>query len=154
MILRIQTLYLFLVVATMGLLFLVPVAYFETELNGLSFSLSGFSNPELLSGENTPPWWIPGIIAVLSAIFALVSLVLFKKRLLQIRINRYVLMLNILLIASIFYITDRTSILEIVSKYSYSPWAYISLLPPVLVFLATAGIKRDEKRVRAADRIR
>ncbi len=154
MIMRIQTLYLLAVVVIMGLLSLFPIAYFETTLNGLSFSLAGFSNPDMLSGLDVPPWWIPGIVALLAAAFSIISILMYKKRLMQIRINRYILMLNILLIASIFYIADRTAALEMVTKHAYSLGAYLSLAPPVLVYLATAGIRRDEKRVRAADRLR
>ncbi|MDD4215531.1 MAG: DUF4293 domain-containing protein [Bacteroidales bacterium] len=160
MIQRIQSLFLLLAVAAYVLLFFFPFAEYRTDDMVYTFSLLG------ITGGNSNST-IPLMIAVcVLAITCFVTIFLYKKRLIQIKITAITLLAHIGFIAALFY-SAETVIAHSISKTmtetlsatteiipEYKAGMYIALLPVVFLVLAHRFIRKDEKMVRAADRLR
>lgn len=147
MIQRIQSLYLLLVIIAYILLFFFPIATYTTLESSFRFSLLE------ITGANSNSS-IPLMVAViLLAITVLVTIFLFKKRLLQIKITAILLLAHIGFVAALFYVAD-----SLTKKFGadavYQSGAYIALIPLVFVVLANRAIRKDEKMVRSTDRLR
>ena len=78
----------------------------------------------------------------------------FKKRKLQIKVAQGALLLQLAAIAAIFYYVNEMSKIAEFVPVSYSPILIILLINVVVYFLAIRGIKKDDKLVRSADRLR
>ena len=149
MIQRIQSLYLLLVIIAYTLLFFFPIATYTamssdnlTEIT-TRFSLLGITN----ANSNST---IPLMVAViLLAIAALVTIFLYKKRLLQIKITAIVLLAHMGLVVALFYSGGKIGV-----NPAYDAGMYIALIPLVFLVLANRAIRRDEKMVRSTDRLR
>lgn len=151
---RIQTLYLLLVVVISAALFLLPVAQFNVYGFAVKLFITGIkadaAATSLIQVSNLPilVLIIPIIAGSLAVIF------LYKKRMLQIRINRILFLLIIMFIVVLFLITDtirqRTGI---AIQYNYF-FAALLLVMLVCNFLASRAIKKDEDLVKSADRLR
>lgn len=101
-------------------------------------------------------------IAVLwfvSAILSIVTIFLFKNRQTQIRLNgiNMLVMLAALVVMLYIYpnlVFEKADWFENGMVVNFNYWTLMSLIPAVALFLANRAIKKDEKRVRAADRLR
>ena len=147
MIQRIQSLYLLLVVIAYALLFFFPIATYSTIDTFFSFSLLE------ITGANSNSS-VPLMAAViLLALAVLLTIFLYKKRMLQIRITAIVLLAHLGFVAALFYVADSLS-----KKFGpdavYQTGAYIALIPLVFLVLANRAIRKDEKMVRSVDRLR
>lgn len=93
------------------------------------------------------------IILLLAVILPFVAIFSFKNRRKQIRWTNYACIANALLLLVVAYQTY-----DLASAQSFSARPDVCILLPVLAIVATLmarrGIRRDEARVRAADRIR
>lgn len=150
MIQRIQTLYLFLVVVLGTLLcFFSPVQFLMPE---------GTDYIALMPFDK----WAIATITVAIPTLALVNIFLFRRRLLQSRLN----IMNVVLCLG-YYAMLALYIAFIVQGYEpladntlsgaewyLSVWAAIPLVNIVLIMMATRRILKDEALVRAADRLR
>ena len=150
MIQRIQTLYLLLVVILGTFLcFFSPVQFLMPE---------GTEYIPLMSFDK----WALGVITLAIPLFALVNIFLFKKRLLQARLNimNVVLCLGYYAMLALYvaYIVKGRELLADTSlqgaDWYLSVWAAIPLVNIVLTMMATRRILKDEALVRAADRWR
>ena len=150
MIQRIQTLYLLLVVVLGTLLCL--------------FSPMQFLLPEGTEyvSLNVLDKWPMAVMTIASPVLALVTIFLFKRRLLQARFN----VMNVILCLG-FYVLLALYTAYVVKGYEtigeislagadwyISVWAAIPLVNIVLLMMATRRILKDEALVRAADRLR
>ena len=101
MIQRIQSLYLLLVVALMSVTFFTPIAMF-TVASGEVFTLSAFTLSSALQSQST--LWL-GILLSLATAIPLVTLFLFKNRMLQVRLCavEIVLLLGCLVFMAIYF---------------------------------------------------
>ncbi len=151
---RIQTLFIFCVLLCAIGLFFLPIANFSSELAMFDIGVLGLSgNPYLQSNleVNTMP-----LIIVLSAmaVFALAGLFYFKNRKMQLKINRLNILIVIFYIGTAFFYTDiikkRTGIMPEYFIYTI----IIAILPILFLFLANYFIRKDERLVRSADRLR
>ena len=150
MIQRIQTLYLLLVVVLGTLLCcFAPVQFLMPE---------GIDYIKLMTFDK----WALATISVAIPALALVTIFLFKRRLLQARLN----------IMNVFLCLGYYALLALYTAYvvkGYEPigeqvladaewfltvWAAIPLVNVVLTMMATRRILKDEALVRAADRLR
>jgi hypothetical protein len=155
MIQRIQTIYLIAVVAISSLYFFLPFCTYTLPESQYIFKITGVEKVSLLSepatddAGTTPLMIVLGLIVIIS----LVTIFNFKKRLLQIKMGRFIIFLNALLIVLVFYDADQVSL-----KTGVHPDYQFGLLIPaiaiVLTVLANRAIRKDEELVRAADRIR
>ena len=150
MIQRIQTLYLLLVVVLGTLLCL--------------FSPMQFLLPEGTEyvSLNVLDKWPMAVMTIASPVLALVTIFLFKRRLLQARFNvmNVILCLGfyaLLALYTAYVVKGYETIGEISlagADWYLSVWAAIPLVNIVLLMMATRRILKDEALVRAADRLR
>lgn len=154
MIQRIQTLYLLIIAAFMAATLFTPIATF-TASSGDVYTLSAFELSNGIHSQNT--LWM-GILLVLATILPLVTLFLFKNRLLQLRLCgvEVVLLLGCIVFMAIYYWLSGANALENVGILHRSfGWAAIMpILSLVLTALAVRRIFKDEVLVRSLDRIR
>lgn len=150
MIQRIQTLYLLLVVILGTLLcFFSPVQFLLPD--GTEYiALHAFDK------------WPLAVMSVSIPLLALVIIFLFKRRLLQARLNivNVILCLGYYALVALyvaFVVKGYEPIDEIVlagAEWYLNVWAAIPLVNIVLTMMATRRILKDEALVRAADRLR
>jgi len=158
MIQRIQTLYLSLAFIAIALLFAFPLAQFLSDHGAYIFSVRGLKN--MVPGEPNvlnPMIFLPLIIVTISlALLSLYTIFQFKKRSLQIKLTHIGVLTAIALIIGIFflYIPMIEKKINIVPDYSKAFGIYLPLVALVFMVMANRAIKRDEKLVRSADRLR
>jgi peptidoglycan/LPS O-acetylase OafA/YrhL len=92
-------------------------------------------------------------VVIILILAVIVTLFLFKKRMLQIRITAIILLAHIGFIAALFYVAD-TLAKKFAADAVYEAGAYIALIPLVFLVLANRAIRKDEKMVRSTDRLR
>ena len=158
MIQRIQTLYLSLAFIAIALLFAFPLAQFLSDHGAYIFSVRGLKN--MVPGEPNvfnPMLFLPLIVVAISlALLSLYTIFQFKKRSLQIKLTHIGVLTAIALIIGIFflYIPMIEKKINIVPDYSKAFGIYLPLVALVFMVMANRAIKRDEKLVRSADRLR
>ncbi len=157
MIQRIQTLYLLIIVALGITLCFEPVATFVT-LEVRAWELTPFALFELLETELVPATlqglWGLSLATVLIPVLALVDIFLYKKRIIQARLNIFLAMLCLgwYGVLAIYIWLMKTMVEDVM--WSVDFWAAIPAICFVLTLMATRRILKDEALVRAADRIR
>lgn len=156
MIQRIQTVYLFVTAVLAGLLFAFPSAEFLSGNNMAELTAAGFFDSE--TGKMILFPYGLAATAGASALLALVTLFLYKKRMAQLRlcIVEMVLLVGTLLF-EIYYIWGGVkSIGNAAELYSYAV-RLPSVFPVIaLIFswLALRGVNKDIMLLRSLDRIR
>lgn len=154
MIQRIQTLYLLAVAVLMSLTLFLPIASFVVD--GTTFELNAFSLS--CDGASESTLWM-GIMLAMATALPLVTIFLYKRRTLQVRLCavELVLLLGSLVMIGIYYwltsslFDDSTLVVEHRQFGWAAPMPIVSL---VLTYLASRAIFKDEVLVRSLDRIR
>ncbi|MBO7489846.1 MAG: DUF4293 domain-containing protein [Bacteroidales bacterium] len=113
--------------------------------------------------------WVLMVLAGLVGVVALVSIFLFKNRVLQMRIVACGGLLNMIYIFLIFFwaingtggsggylgaLQDLHITSETIAVNMWTPGTIIPIVTLILLYLAQRAIKKDEMKVRAADRLR
>lgn len=152
MIQRIQSIYLLVVTLLMASLFFYPFA----ELLGADdqifiFNFDGLSveGEEGLYLFTLPPFILLSIIVLIP----LVSIFLYKKRILQMRLN----FINMILLLgymglNYYYIQNFSKQLDGIVSYHIT--AIFPIISVILTYLAIRAIGKDEALIRSMDRIR
>lgn len=148
MIQRIQSVYLFLAAIAIAVMFFFPIAYSDTL--DFYFGLRGISDDTFLN-VNTKPLIIIAVVLILLAVF---SIFMYKNRLLQMRVIRFGVLLDLAFIIVIYFgyidsISQKANV-----EVQYKTGIYFPLIMLVFLILAIRAIMADEKKVRAADRLR
>jgi len=159
MIQRIQSLYLLLALAATCFLISMPIATIYGE--DLAFTFNTFVIKDITpSATNLVSTLYIAIALAISAILTLASIFLYKKRSNQLKtISASLFMLTISL-ALMYYIYPDLIIPKIGSlaagfTIEYNLWTLACIVPAfAFLLLANRAIKKDEKLVRAADRLR
>lgn len=146
MIQRIQTLYLLAVVALGIALFWLPVLQFVSP-DGQVYQLTA------LGGAPLQGLWGLTVTTVLIPLLALVDIFLYRKRLVQARLNIFSVMLCVGYYG-VLAIYVWLAKMSLQAEWYILPWASFPLIGMVLTLMATRRILKDEALVRAADRIR
>jgi len=151
MIQRIQSVYLLVAAICMLLFYMFPIAVFATDAYVFEFFNCHISHPENLE---PPVALLPlAILPIFALLLSFVAIFLFKNRKMQMRLNKINMLLVIFVIAlAIFYFFRIEALLN--GKTSYGLSLIFPILSFVLLVLANRSINKDEKLVRAADRIR
>ena len=139
---RIQTVYLLIIMAlTIAILFL-PLAVLQSGDQLFTFDATGIST-----------WGLFALTIVIS-LLALLTIFLFKKRILQIRICVFnaILMLGFYGLFAFFYwdLGNQKEIFSLSLKIAFS----FPLISLILDYLAIRNIGADEALVRSLDRLR
>lgn len=150
MIQRIQTLYLLAVVALGITLIFMPVLQLVSPEEASELQVYELS---ALGGAPLQGIWGLTVATVLIPLLALVDIFLYKKRILQARLNIFTVMLCLGYYGVLaIYIWQAKLALGV--DWHILPWASFPLVCFVLTLMATRAILKDEALVRAADRIR
>lgn len=159
MIQRIQSLYLFLIPVVILIMFFIPLITYTVSVDSISeiCDVSLWMKGAVWNGCNTFPsvqsWIIPAL-GVLTAILPLVVIFQYKNRKKQLKLNRYFFIVSILFLAAVFSF-DRLFLSSMaIFSTQYHIGAYLALAPLALSNLANRSIRKDEAKVRAADRLR
>ncbi len=161
MIQRIQTLYLLAIVILGITLCFQPVLQLVTpeDASELRIYELGASGLDLITNEDCQPvinlqgLWGLLVTTALIPLLALIDIFLYKKRILQARLNIFLAMLCLGYYGVLaIYIWQAKLALGV--EWHIIPWAAIPLICFVLTLMATRRILQDEALVRAADRIR
>lgn len=154
MIQRIQTLYLLVATALMSVVLFAPLAWFGGEAG--EFELHAFAL-ETIGGEAVQSTVYMGIVLALACVLPLVTIFLFRRRLLQIRlcVVEMVLLLGALAMEGVYYFLSWRVFSDIAfHTQGLKPAIALPLICMLFTYLALRAIFRDEMLVRAADRIR
>ncbi len=159
MIQRIQTLYLLLVVVCMALLaFFAPIQFLTPETAEVQQQYElGFlhlqNTTDVANIVRVSSVWALAVLEIAIAALALVTIFLFKKRLLQARlciINIFLMIgYYVVLTVYVFFACKQLGV-----DWFINVWAALPIVGIVLTFMAMRAIAKDEALVRAADRIR
>lgn len=155
MIQRIQTVYLLLSAALTGSLLFLTIAHltgddglYELTWRGL-YQIEAGSNPELIM-----PTWALSILTAATTLLSLITLFLYKKRIVQIRLCA----LNLGLLAGLsglIYFLGKSIGKEIgATDISFNWPLVLPLVALVLTIMAIRAIGKDEALIRSLNRIR
>ena len=155
MIQRIQSIYLLLAALCSGILLGAPLYYVETASAKYSLYLGGLiqTNPAESIVSNHPAQLSVGILLT---IFPLIILLLYKKRQVQMRLAASAMMANTAMLLLLAGIANK-SIEQIPANHLKETFGVGLILPAlsiVFLFLASKAIRKDEKLIRSADRLR
>lgn len=157
MIQRIQSVYLLIAAIVTIVLLFIPIGTIETDEAQYTFTCF---NVHLPNGNVVMSTLYIGLVLILSAGITIYSIFKFKDRMKQSRIvslNMFVFLIGIMMMIWLFpdYLFQRKGIMQAGDNFQFNnPWIMIFVLPPVCMFLANRAIRNDEKKVRAADRLR
>lgn len=160
MIQRVQTIFLFLVVVSMGITIGSPI--WEQIISGTdsgeSWKLTAFSlinlDPEGVEIQSSSKWYI-ATLAAFAGLLALISIFQYKSRAKQMMLNMINSLLMVGLVATVFLTTNGINqeiASEVAGSYQLGFWAI--LVAMVCNMLANRFIRKDEALVRSVDRIR
>ena len=149
MIQRIQTVYLLVVAILMVVMMSLPVGSFVAA----DYTATVFNKLSLVAPEGTADYapWAMFAILMVSAVVTLGTIFLYKKRMLQIRLTIF----NIILLLG-YYGTLVTFVFMLKGENSFTPsWTVIlPLISIILDWLAIRAIGKDEMLVKAYERLR
>ncbi len=149
MIQRIQSLWLLLLTSLMVAYFFLPLMWFSGEGSQVHLYALNLRIGELVIGRS--PIYLP-LLAGAAALLPLVTLLLFKRRMLQIRLCAVeaVLLVGVAAMEAMLYWGPQNAL----ERGSLMPACFIPLASLLFVWLAARAIFRDELLVRSLDRIR
>lgn len=183
MIQRIQSFYLVLAVVCIILMFRFPIATYTTStVNGDVSAALQLTNTKSVIADNGVDYrfvgddivnfggkWVLTLLSAITGVIALASIFLFKNRVLQMRVVAFAFLFNVVLIFLLFFWAINgtggnggyySSLLSTglmssdITTNMLTPGTIAPIVSVILLFLAQRAIKKDEMKVRAADRLR
>ncbi len=154
MIQRIQTLYLFTCGVCFSLLLVLPISTIIVNDSILIIKLVSIKK---ITGEKIEvingPLILPIIISLCIIIVSIFTIFIYKKRKLQKMLcNFLMLLISFFLVLEFFAIQSIPYIQTAETELSIG--AFLPILSIVFVFFAQIAIRKDEKLVKSADRLR
>lgn len=138
-------------IIAMSLLFFYPIAIIESSAQSAEYWLSGIKNVD--SGELVLATWPVMILAVIVILISVITVFIYKKRVVQMRLSVYNILLIIGMLAIAILFGKQGS--ELIN--GQISLEYFSVMPGIAIifnFLAWRGIRRDYLMLKAVDRIR
>ncbi len=155
MIQRIQSVYLFLVFVFSILYIVLPLAKFPAVMPDMPLRVIQYN--EFLIATGVSGSWIGALLIVLFAMGALVTVYttfLYRKRITQIRLGKYNMVIHTAIILASFFFVDHIRKQVSDADFSYGVGIIFPVISLFLILMANRSIRRDEELVRSADRIR
>jgi hypothetical protein len=152
MIQRIQTVYLFIACLLVALTGWMPMAEMARDSEVFRFTAKGIFNTA--TQELVINGWPLMAMAAIICVLQLVTIFLYKKRMLQIRISIFnlILMIGFIGVCWFFIHTSKKTMGEFV--YAFKVAISFPLVAAILNYLAIRAIGSDEALIRSVDRIR
>ena len=157
MIQRVQSLFLLVAAAVAIAVLFIPIGNI---IDATGFSLYQYDAFSLKKeGVGVISTLYIAILWGVSAILSLVTIFMFKNRQLQVRLNGVNMLVMLAALVAMLYIYpnfifEKRQFVTNASVLEFNHLILISLVPAVSLYLANMFIKKDEKKVRAADRLR
>ena len=149
MIQRIQSVYLFIALVLNILIFTMPFA--EVSVEGGAICKISHNGIYSLDDQSTPSYVITAIVAVI-CLLTLMTIFQYKRRLLQMRLCTYNLILSLATLGLMAYSMWFTlANIEVVNPKAA---AIFPLLSSILFVLAWRAVRNDDKLIKSVDRIR
>lgn len=151
MIQRIQTIYLLAVTILTALMFYFPFVLALEEDVLCEFSFSGL---KVVNGEFISPVYPLFGIILTALLVAFVSIFFYKKRMLQIRMNIFnlILFFFVYLVGGVYFFIFKNEFM--LSEISIEFAAILPAINIILTYLAIRSIGADEALVKSLDRLR
>ncbi|MCD7977373.1 MAG: DUF4293 domain-containing protein [Tannerellaceae bacterium] len=150
---RIQTIYLLIIVILSMTLLFLPLGALQVGNNFYRFDISGISSLGQ-AGELLYSTWGLYALSVLTTVIALISIFLFKNRVLQIRLSVFNGLIMVGFYAFVGYIIwnmkDQVESIQFMPKIALG----FPLINIILDYLAIRNIGADEALVRSLERLR
>ena len=159
MIQRIQSVYLLLSAVMYVLLFVLPVYTLVSDTPQLTtemyvHQIVTYDDTDQAITQKTTEW-VPLLITAALILLSLVTLFLYKNRILQIKLVRFMMLLGSALVVVMIFTKDKADQLIPTPDDVIYTYAIGFLIAPLLLyFLANRAIFKDERLVRSADRLR
>lgn len=151
MIQRIQTLYLLMLVASLVAAIFMPWGNFFTA--DAVYSYGAFAVKSTVGQADSIAFWALGVILAVCALSAFVSIFYFKQRLTQVRFCIFNL-IALIGFYIVFVIALFITKAQLQASFGLNFGFALPLVGMILDFLAMNAILKDEKKVRAYQRIR
>ena len=157
MIQRVQSLFLLVAAAVAIAVLFIPIGNI---IDATGFSLYQYDAFSLKKeGVGVMSTLYIALLWSVSAILSMVTIFLFKNRPLQVRLNGVNMLVMLAALVTMLYIYpnfvfEKRQFVTNAAVLSFNRLILISLVPAVSLYFANMFIKRDEKMVRAADRLR
>jgi hypothetical protein len=151
MIQRIQSVYLLLVTALLASNIFLPIGAF-LDKSGMLYPFTPLHVALPSAGLNYTPWGQLALL-ILGALISFATIFLYKNRKLQIRMCTF----NTLILAGYYIVFLMFMFMtknSIPATFQFSFGLCLPLIAMILNFLAIRAIRKDEDKVKAADRIR
>ncbi len=156
MIQRIQSVYLGLIALASIALFMLPLATYSTDLAYLKFDIRGMHHisPDPVNYFSNLIFMLPFVLNIAIMALAFWALFSYQDRKAQMKLVRFGGIVNILFIIVLFSYTtfffEKT--LKVTTEYEYG--ILLPVLSMLFFTLAFRAIKKDDMKVKAADRLR
>lgn len=156
MIQRIQSVFLLVAAIVTVILLFIPIGDLYTAEAQYTFTCF---NVHLPDGKVIMSTLYIALILIASACISLYAIFKYKDRMKQTRIvslNMLVFLVAIILMIWVFpdFLFQRKGLLQEGDIFRFNYWIMVFVLPPVCMFLANRFIRKDERLVRSADRLR
>ena len=156
MIQRIQSVFLFVAAIVTIILLFISIGDIYTAEAQYTFTCF---NVHLPNGQVVMSTIYIALILILSACISIYAIFKYKDRMKQTRIvsiNMLVFLIAIMLMIWVFpdFLFQRKGLMQEGDIFRFNYWIMIFVIPPVCMFLANRFIRKDERLVRSADRLR
>lgn len=148
MIQRKQSLFLLAVALISALLLFVPFQIFKTADKEWPVCLLPGCSADVVNGSV----YAPMSLTFVSIVLALITIFLFRNRVLQYKLANLLGLVNVFIVGLFFLLGFIKP--ELQGEVHFKAGAFVPVINAVLAFLAAYFIKKDELLVRSADRIR
>ncbi len=152
MIQRIQTVYLALLVISLGLAFIFPFSTFP--FNGDVLVLDAFGMSQKVPSVSV--WFPYYVVLALSMGIGIITISQFKNRKKQLNLGKANYLIILITLIFIFIDSDKIAdgIGTMETNITYGVGMFSPVAALVFQFLANRGIKADEKLIKSMDRLR
>ncbi len=154
MIQRIQSLFLLLSAVAVSMLFFFPLASYTVGDMTMRLGIGEKAGAGDLMASTLVTIWPLMIGAIIVIIISIAAIFLFRRRRQQMKVVMIAVFLNMILIIAAFITADRLEVKLNNSLSNYEFGAFLPVASLVFLMLAFRNIKKDERLVRSADRLR
>ena len=155
MIQRIQSLFIFLAIVACILLFFMPIATYLNDFSYYKFYLTGFKS--MVPGVTAPfgNYFTAPLAVILVAVtgISIVSVFLYKNRVLQARVVTFAILMNIVFVLIQFFYSDKIYKAVLIDP-EFSIGTFLPLISLFFLVMANRFIHKDDKMVKSMDRLR
>jgi len=151
MIQRIQSLLLLGAAVCFGVACFVPIGMYGNDMEYTSWMLKNVHSDQVYCVTYV------GLLQVILTVISFAAIFFYKNRPLQSKICTATIIIGFILLVVMLYVYPDHVFPKIIgdAQITYHiHWAMLSILPVGLLYLANKFILKDERKVRAADRLR